>query len=95
MTKISDLPEKDAPLTKKEMEEACDIFFPLYEEIAKRLPEAKTEDRLAVMKNVAELAQRERSKKRKEETNKIKFGFNKNPDTGLIDVTKEEVVDEE
>ena len=38
--------------------------------------DAKVEDTLKVMENIAKLAQRERAKKREKET-KEKFGFNK------------------
>ncbi|MAR13932.1 MAG: hypothetical protein CL681_28655 [Blastopirellula sp.] len=68
--------KKDAPLTIEEMQAAADIFFPLYDVVASNMPEARVEDILKVMENVAKLAHRERSKKREEEIN-TKFGFNK------------------
>ena len=95
MTKISKLPEKNSPITVDEIVEAADIFFPLFNEVSNRMPEkASTEDTLCVMESVVKLAQTERAKKREEEV-KLKFGFAKNPETGMLEVTKEEVVDEE
>ena len=81
MTKISKLPERDAPLTAKEIKEAGDIFFPLFNDVSNRMPEgATTEDVLKVMENVAKLAQKERVKAREKKT-KVKFGFNKEEST--------------
>ena len=81
MTKISKLPERDAPLTAEEIKEAGDIFFPLFEHVSNRMPKGSTtEDVLKVMENVAKLAQKERVKAREKET-KVKFGFNKEEST--------------
>ena len=70
------MPEKNAPLTVEEITEAADIFFPLYEVVTSRLPDASVEDALKIMENLASLAQKERAKKREKEV-KEKFGFNK------------------
>lgn len=86
------MPKKTDPLTVEEMKEAADVFFPLFDVVSARMPESKTEDMLKVMENIAKLAHKFRADKREEEK-KLKFGFNKNPETGLIDVTKEEVTD--
>ena len=75
------MPDKNAPLTSAEFTEAADTFFPLFNIIDERMPEwATTEDTLKVMENVAKLAQKERTKKR-EESIKEKFGFNKLTDS--------------
>ncbi len=75
------MPDKNAPLTSKEITEAADIFFPLFNIVDQRMPEwATTEDTLKVMENIANLAQKERIKKR-EESVKEKFGFNKTTDS--------------
>ena len=75
------MPDKNAPLTSEEFTEAADTFFPLFNIIDERMPEwATTEDTLKVMENVAKLAQKERTKKR-EESIKEKFGFNKLTDS--------------
>jgi len=75
------MPDKNAPLTSAEMTEAADTFFPLFNIIDQRMPEwATTEDTLKVMENVAKLAQSERTKKREEAT-KLKFGFNRKPNS--------------
>ena len=75
------MPDKNAPLTSEEITEAADLFFPLFNIIDERMPEwATTEDTLKVMENVAKLAQSERTKKR-EETTKLKFGFNRKPNS--------------
>ena len=70
------MPEKNAPLTVEEITEAADIFFPLYEIVTSRMPDASVEDSLKIMENLANLAQKERAKKREKEV-KEKFGFNK------------------
>ena len=70
------MPEKNAPLTVEEITEAADIFFPLYEIVTSRMPDASVEDALKIMENLASLAQKERAKKREKEV-KEKFGFNK------------------
>lgn len=77
------MPDKNAPLSLEEIQAAADIFFPLYNEVSRRMPDdASTEDTLKVMENVAKLAQRERIKAREEEA-KLKFGFNRN---GTVDI---------
>ena len=71
------LPPKDSNLTVEEVTAAADIFFPLFNIVDSRMPnDAKVEDTLKVMENIAKLAQRERAKKREKEA-KEKFGFNK------------------
>ena len=70
------MPEKNAPLTVEEITEAADIFFPLYEIVTSRMPDASVEDALKIMEHLANLAQKERAKKREKEV-KEKFGFNK------------------
>ena len=75
------MPDKNAPLTSEEITEAADIFFPLFNIVDERMPDkASTEDTLKVMENIAKLAQKERMKKR-EESVKEKFGFNKTTDS--------------
>ncbi len=75
------MPDKNAPLTSEEITEAANIFFPLFNIVAERMPDsASAEDTLKVMESVAKLAQKERSKKREEAT-KLKFGFNRKPDS--------------
>ena len=75
------MPDKNAPLTSEEITEAANIFFPLFNIVDERMPDsASTEDTLKVMESVAKLAQKERSKKREEAT-KLKFGFNRKPDS--------------
>tara|TARA_Y100000401_G_scaffold102343_1_gene92572 strand:- start:5316 stop:5561 length:246 start_codon:yes stop_codon:yes gene_type:complete len=71
------IPEKTAPLTEKEITNAADTFFPLFDIILSRMPEgSKIEDTLKVMENVARLAQKKRADDREKEI-KEKFGFNK------------------
>ena len=71
------IPEKNAPLTEKEITQAADTFFPLLDIILSRMPEgSKIEDTLKVMENVARLAQKNRADDREKEI-KEKFGFNK------------------
>jgi hypothetical protein len=68
-------------LTSEEITEAAVICFPLFNIVHERLPDrAATEDTLKVMVNVAKLAQKERTKKR-EEAIKLKFGFNRKPNS--------------
>ena len=75
------MPDKNALLTSEEITEAADIFFPLVNIVDERMPDkASTEDTLKVMENIAKLAQKERIKKR-EESVKEKFGFNKTTDS--------------
>ena len=70
------MPKKNDPLTNEEMEEAMDIFYPLYEVISARMTEATVEDKLKIMESVAKLGHKLRSDKRLEEQT-LKFGFNK------------------
>lgn len=71
------MPDKNAPLTEKEIEKAADYFFPLFDIIISRMPEGSSvEDTLKVMENVARLAQKNRADDRDKEV-KEKFGFNK------------------
>lgn len=69
--------KKDAPLTVEEFKDAADLFFPLYHVVTAEMPDARVEDVLKVMENLAKLAHRERAKKREADVN-AKFGFNKN-----------------
>ena len=85
------MPKKNDPLTVEEMTKAAEIFFPLFNEVNNRMPKgASTEDALKVMESVAKLGHKLRSDKALSEK-AIRFGFNKNPETGLIDITKEEL----
>ena len=70
------MPKKSDPLTNEEMEQAMDIFYPLYEVISARITEATVEDKLKIMESVAKLGHKLRSDKRLEEQS-VKFGFNK------------------
>ena len=75
------MPDKNAPLTSEEITEAANIFFPLFNIVDERMPDsASTEDTLKVMESVAKLAQKVRTKKREEAT-KLKFGFNRKPNS--------------
>lgn len=69
-------PKPTDPLNKDEMQEAAEIFFPLFNVIHSRMPDtATTEDTLKVMEAVAKLGHKQRSDKK----NSIgPFGFNKN-----------------
>ena len=79
------MPDKNAPLTEKEIEKAADYFFPLFDIIISRMPEGSSiEDTLKVMENVARLAQKNRADDREKEI-KEKFGFNKETTDGLSD----------
>ena len=63
------------PLTKEEMETAADKFFPLFNVVHSRMPDAATvEDTLKVMESVAKLAHKNRADKKKDTG---PFGFNK------------------
>ncbi len=65
------------PLSLEEVIKASDTFFPLFEEVKRRMPfQASTEDTLKVMESVCQLAQKLRATE--EEENKVgPFGFNK------------------
>ncbi len=69
------------PLTLEEVQSASDTFFPLFEEVKRRMPfQASTEDTLKVMESVCQLAQKLRATE--EEENKIgPFGFYKKDET--------------
>jgi len=62
------------PLTLDEIKTAADEFFPLFLEVANRMPEASTEDQLKALEHVAKLATRNRTQKEKEERD-ARFGF--------------------
>ena len=58
------MPKKNDPLTVKEMTEAAEIFFPLFNEVNNRMPKgASTEDALKVMESVAKLGHKLRAEK--------------------------------
>ena len=44
------MPKKNDPLTVKEMEEASDIFFPLFDVISSKLKDGTVEDKLKITK---------------------------------------------
>ena len=82
--------KKTDPLSVEEMTEAAETFFPLFNVIHSRMPDGSTtEDTLKVMESVAKLGHKNRADK-KEEERKLKFGFNRNSETGEITITKEE-----
>ena len=69
-------PKPTDPLSVEEMQEASDVFFPLFEVVSARMPDsASVEDTLKVMENVAKLGHKRRAEKKQNE--KEKFGFNK------------------
>ena len=70
------MPKKSDPLTVEEMQEAADIFFPLYSVIADMFPQSSMEDKLNIMENVAKLAHKRREEKLLKEK-ADQFGFNK------------------
>ena len=71
------MPKKNDPLTQEEMENAADVFFPLFNVVHSRMPEGSTtEDTLKIMESVAKLGHKFRADK-KEEEKALKFGFNK------------------
>lgn len=74
------MPKKNDPLTAKEMSEAMDIFYPLYEVVSERIKDATVEDKLKIMENVAKLGHKLRKDKEDKEK-ELKFGFNKEDDT--------------
>ena len=58
------MPKKNDPLTREEVVEASDIFFPLFDEVHKRMPKGSTtEDTLRVMESVAKLGHKQRADK--------------------------------
>lgn len=79
---MNTMTKKSDPLSVEEMQEAAEIFFPLFSIIDKRMPKsAATEDTLKVMENVAKLGHKLRADKLDEER-KERFGFNKEDPDG-------------
>ena len=76
------MPKKNDPLTLEEMEEAADIFFPLFDVVWHKIKNrgGTTEDTLKVMESIAKLGHKLRADKADEEK-AINFGFNKEDDT--------------
>ena len=76
--------ELSKPLTLEEVQEAADIFLPLFEEVHDRLRNASQEypsieDTLKVMEQVCKLAQQQRV-----QTKLDRFGFNKEQEDGDV-----------
>ena len=77
--------ELSKPLTLEEVQEATDIFMPLFEEVYERLRIAgvgrapSIEDTLKVMEQVCKLAQQQRV-----QTKLDRFGFNKGEEDGDV-----------
>jgi len=75
--------ELSKPLTLEEVQEAADIFLPLYEEVYQRLrcvhQNPSLEDTLKVMEHVCKLAQQQRV-----QTKLDRFGFNKEKENGDV-----------
>jgi len=75
--------ELSKPLTLEEVQEAADIFLPLYEEVYQRLKcvhqNPSLEDTLKVMEHVCKLAQQQRV-----QTKLDRFGFNKGEEDGDV-----------
>ena len=77
--------ELSKPLTLEEVQEATDIFLPLFEEVYQRLKLASVgrppsiEDTLKVMEQVCKLAQQQRV-----QTKLDRFGFNKEQEDGDV-----------
>ena len=68
-------PKSTDPLTKEEMQQAAEIFFPLFNVIHSRMPDnSTTEDTLKVMEAVAKLGHKKRADKK---DSAGPFGFNK------------------
>ncbi len=79
---MNTMTKKSDPLSVEEMNEAAEIFFPLFSVIDKRMPKnAATEDTLKVMENVAKLGHKLRADKLEDER-KERFGFNKEDSDG-------------
>lgn len=79
---MNTMTKKSDPLSVEEMNEAAEIFFPLFSIIDKRMPKsAATEDTLKVMENVAKLGHKLRAEKLEDER-KERFGFNKEDSDG-------------
>jgi len=63
-------------LKPEEVQEAVDVFFPLFDIVASRMPpSASVEDTIKIMESVCTLAMKLRATKKEEEAEK--FGFNK------------------
>ena len=84
--------ESNKPLTLEEVQEAADIFLPLFEEVYNRLRPItynsrdrptypSIEDTLKVMEQVCKLAQQQRV-----QTKLDRFGFNKEKEDGNEEV---------
>jgi hypothetical protein len=75
--------ELSKPLTLEEVQEAADIFLPLYQEVRVRLcainEKPSVEDTLKVMDNICKLAQQQRA-----QTKLDRFGFNKEKENGDV-----------
>ena len=75
------------PLTLEEVQEAADIFLPLYEEVYQRLrciqSNPSIEDTLKVMEQICKLAQQQRS-----QATLDRFGFNKEKEDGDLSSDK-------
>lgn len=78
--------ELSKPLTLEEVQEAADIFLPLFEEVHDRLKLANCnlrspsiEDTLKVMEHICKLAQQQRV-----QTKLDRFGFNKGEEDGDV-----------
>ena len=75
--------ELSKPLTLEEVQEATDIFLPLYELVRQRLcgvhQNPSVEDTLKVMENICKLAQQQRA-----QTKLDRFGFNKGEEDGDV-----------
>lgn len=70
-------PKKTDPLTLEEVTKAADIFFPLYEVVADRLPEgATTEDAIKLCETIFGYAHKLRAIELDEKAT-TPFGFNK------------------
>ena len=79
--------ELSKPLTLEEVQEAADIFLPLFEEVYNRLRciqrDPSLEDTLKVMEHVCKLAQQQRVQAKLEAG---PFGFNKEKQDGNEEV---------
>ena len=77
--------ELSKPLTLEEVQEAADIFLPLFEEVYERLRarclnrSPTIEDTLKVMEHICKLAQQQRVQAKID-----RFGFNKEQEDGDV-----------
>lgn len=62
------------PLTRDEIRDAAEEWFPLFEEIACRMPTATPEDQLKALEHVTKLASHRRAEKEKADRD-ARFGF--------------------